>query len=350
MTNRTIQILAATIIGLVLLLLVTRSDDDETVFSGGQLLPDFKSVANEVTSIRITRASDSENLEVRRSGDSWVVTERDDYPADISVIRQLIIALAEATIVEEKTANPENYDRLGVADPGTGGSGSEVMVTGDDFTYSVILGDVAQGDSRYARVADGQTSYLINQNPDLPTTVGDWLNDRLVDLPAAEIRRVSISHADGETIAIEKSEEAQTDFTVLGIPDGRELSFATAANGIGGALTSLTLDDARVATDAQPSTSVVFETWDGLVVEADVVVENDDAWVTFVAEAAAAPADSAVESADTDMDSLIAEPAPAEQADEINSRVSGWQYQLAAYKRDQLVQRWDDILKPLEAE
>ncbi|MGI9203832.1 MAG: DUF4340 domain-containing protein [Woeseiaceae bacterium] len=346
MTQRTVLILAATVVGLVLLMLVTQNNNDESIFAGGKLLPDFKVDANQVTNVSIARSNESENLGIRRNGGGWVVTERDDYPADIGTIRQLIIALADATIVEEKTANPDNYDRLGVADPGADGSGTKVVLTGEDFTYSVILGDAAQGNFRYARVTDNPTSYLIDQNPDLPTAVGEWLTDSLVDLPAARMRRVSISHADGETITIEKSEEAQTDFTVLGIPNGRELSYATAANGIGGALTSLTLQDARAAIEAAPSTSVLFETWDGLAVNADIATEGDSAWVTL----SAAPADSAEESAAIDTEAETPQQSPAEEADEINSRVSGWQYQLAAHKKDLLVKRWDDILEPAEAE
>ncbi len=349
MTSKTVQILAATIVGLILLLLVTRSNDDsDAIVSGGRLLPDFKAVANDVTVVTISRSDESENLQIRRDADGWVVTERDDYPADIGKIRQLIIALADAEIVEEKTANPENYDRLGVADPDTGGSGTEVVVSGDGFSHSVILGDTAQGNFRYARVTDNQTSYLIDQNPDLPTAVGDWLTADLIDLAAARVRRVRISHADGETIVIEKSEEAQTDFTVLDIPDGRELSYAAVANSIGGALTSLTLEDARAATGDTRTTTVVFETWDGLTVSAGIVAEGDDAWVTFSADAAPVVSDKASE--ETVDASASAKPSPIEEADEINTRLSGWQYQIAVYKRDMLVRRWDDILKSLESE
>ncbi len=357
MNKRTVLILAAAIAGLVLLMLVLRQDNDATVFGGGTLLPDFESVANQVTNISISNSDAGENLEIRRDGSSWVVTERDNYPAQLSTIRQLIIALADARIVEEKTANPDNYPRLGVAEPGTDGSGTKVALSGDNFAYSVIIGDVAQRNFRYARVADNPTSYLIDQNPDLPTDVGGWLADSLVDVPAGRIRRVSISHADGESITIEKSEEAQTDFAVVGIPEGRELSYATVANGIGGALTGLTLEDVRAAGEVQPSTSVLFETWDGLTIEADVVEEDGDTWVTFAAQAlmpaefpAEDGADVSDEPTDADTTAPTAAPSPREQADEINSRVSGWQYSLAGYKRDLLVKRWDDILKPVETE
>ena len=56
--------------------------------------------------------------------------------------------------------------------------------------------------------------------------------------PAKEPLREALSgeaEGAGETIVIEKSEREQTDFDVSGIPDGRELTYATVGNGIAGA-------------------------------------------------------------------------------------------------------------------
>ena len=59
MNKRTVLILAAAIAGLVLLMLVLRQDNDATVFGGGTLLPDFESVANQVTNISVMAAAGS---------------------------------------------------------------------------------------------------------------------------------------------------------------------------------------------------------------------------------------------------------------------------------------------------
>ena len=70
---------------------------------------------------------------MRGEDGSWAVAEKDGYPADVEKVRQTLISLAEARIVEPKTANPDFYDRLGVEgveDEAAGGLA--VMLTGAD--------------------------------------------------------------------------------------------------------------------------------------------------------------------------------------------------------------------------
>jgi len=328
MTRKTLHVLVALIVGLVLLLFVMqRGDRNEIVELRHPLLPDFQSVANDATEIRVGQPDRDDDLVIRLKDDKWVVSARDDYAADLGILKQLVIALANARIVEEKTSDPERYGNLGVGDPQDGGRGTMVVISGPEFSYAVILGDSAQHEYRYARIPGEAGSYLIDRSPDVPQAVGDWLMPGIVDIPSIRIRRVVISHADGETITIGKSEQEQTDFDIIGIPEGRELSYATVGNGIAGALGMAELEDVRARIDAPTMTNVVFETWEDLRVSVDVVSDDDSTWVSFAADLASEESDA------------------GKLATEINERVSGWQYQITDYKTNLLTNRWDDILK-----
>ncbi|MDH3531616.1 MAG: DUF4340 domain-containing protein, partial [Gammaproteobacteria bacterium] len=191
MSRKTLQVLIAVVVGLVLTLLVLDSTDrNDAPNEAGPLLPGLKSRANEVEQVRISRSAGEESVTIRRDGGAWVVSDRDDYPADVGKLRQLIIALADASIVEEKTSNPEQYEKLGVDDPAEGGDGARVFAGGEGFSYEVILGDSAQRDFRYARLPDQATSYLIDKNPTVPDSVGDWLLPDIVDISAERVRKV----------------------------------------------------------------------------------------------------------------------------------------------------------------
>ena len=329
MTRKTLHALVAIVVGLVLLLFVMqRVDRDEIVVARSELLPDLQSVADSLTELTIAQPGGEESVTLHRREGQWVVSARGDYPADIGKLKELIIALAYAHIVEEKTSNPEQYAKLGVDDPEDGGKGTRVVLSGPNVSYSVVLGNTALRDSRYARIAEEATSYLIDRNPDIPQTAGDWLMPDIVDIPSSSVRRAVISHTDGEILTIEKSEQEQTDFDVVGIPEGRELSYATVGNGIAAALDSLELEDVQPLVDTPASGSAVFETWEGLKVTAGIAKTDDDNfWVTFTAES-------------TGEDAGV-----AEQADAINARVTGWQYELADYKKNLLTRRWEDVLK-----
>lgn len=327
MTRKTVQVLVAIIVALVLLLLVLDRSSDDNATDRTVLLPGFKEQANDAGHISITRPGGDESVTINHEDESWVVSERDGYPADVNKLGLLISALADATIVEEKTSNPANYAKLGLDDPGEGGGGDLVIVSGTNFSYSVILGDTTQRDYRYARIPDHAPSYLIDQNPPIPEPTGDWLMADILDIPASRVRSVSVVHADGETIVIEKSDEEQTDFVVLDIPEGRELSYATVGNSIAGALAGLELDDVRKHVDAPASTSVDFDTWDDMRLSVEIVVEDEATWLTFAA--ASADEEAATES----------------EVATINERLAGWQYQIAEHKKNLLIRRWDDLLR-----
>lgn len=331
MTRRTLHTLAAIVVGLVLMLIVLRGNDiSESGPMGDELLPGFKAVANSISEIRVAQPAGNEGVTLKLEDGKWVVSARDNYPADVGQLRKLVIALADARILEEKTSNPEQYERLRVNDPEDNGKGSKIILTAPNAAYEVILGDTAQGSYRYARLAGQATSYLIDQNPELPDTVGDWLLPGVIDIGVASVRRVTITHADGETIVIGKSEKEQTDFDVSEIPEGRELSYATVGNGVAGALGKLELQDVRAAVDGDAAVTARYETWNGLTVTAKAIAEDDEHWIAFRAEAGKEETDT------------------VEQAANINARVSGWQYQLPDYKKNLLTRRWSDLLKDVD--
>lgn len=348
MTTKTVSVLIAVVAGLVLALLVLdRTERNELSLASRPLLEGFEARANDVDNLQITRADGAEGAEgvtIRRNGDAWTVTSKDDYPADFGKLRQLIIALADARIVEEKTSNPEQYERLGVADPDAGGNGTKVLAGGQDFAFEVIVGNSAQGDFCYARVPNQATSYLIDKKPDIPQSSSDWLLPDILDVSAERIRSVSIAHADGEKIVIEKAAKDDADYSVVDVPQGRELSYASVGNGIAGALAKLELEDVRARRDGATETTVVYTTWDGLQITAAVSTDEDTDWVAF----AVAAADPAPEAEEASPDVTVA--GAQSEALALDTHLSPWQYRLPDYKKNLLQRRWDDILEAADSD
>ena len=357
MSAKSFRTLLVVVVGLVLVTWGLELARDRGSADGGRLLvpglADDAGTANEIT-ISVAAADD---VVLRRDDDRWTVASRDGYAADVAQLRQLVLALSEASIVEDKTSDPARYARLGVAEPGEDGGGSRIVIAGEGFSHEVILGDSAQGDYRYARVPGDATSYLVDRNPELPQSSGDWLLPDIIDIGSDRVHRVTITHADGETIVIDKTARDLTDFTVLDVPPGRELSYASVGNGVAGALGKLTLDDVRARTDAEPTTTTEFLTWDGLRVTASVVGGDDDRWVTFDVEQyeappAAEPAGQEPEADDAAADGPepAAAPPPAADAATLRATLTGWEYRLPDYKTGLLVRRWDELLKAATGE
>jgi hypothetical protein len=330
MNSNTLRLLLFIVVFLIAaLMLIESGGDGDLPEAGTPLLPELRSVVNDIDRVTISRAGNPP-LTISKAGDDWVVPDRDGYPANVSAVRDVLLAMTEASVVEAKTANPELHGRLGVDAP-TAGNSTAVLVSAaaGDRLFDLVFGNVAQGNYRYARIAGQDQSWLIDKNPEIPADVGDWLEKDIVDIDSSLVRSVTISHPDGETIAISKATEADTNFEVADVPEGRQLTYSTVANGIAGGLNDLDLDDVRAATVAgNEAVETTFETFDGMRVVARTMKTDDGNWLSL------------------DVEAIDAE---NESATAIRARVDGWQYRIADYKANLLTRRWDDILEPREA-
>lgn len=324
MNKSTPKILAIAVVLLVAILFAVDLSGNRNSGSGGDVLyPELKSRINDVREIGVTRAGEGNSLTIAREENGWVVRERDGYAADVGKIRDVLLQVADARIIERKTSNPERYHALGVQAPGEEDSaGVALSIAGDGFGYTLIVGKTAQTDYRYVRRADAAQGLLIDRDPEIPDANGDWLRPEIVDIDAAEIKAVTITHADGESIRVAKESEDDSAYVVADIPPGRELSYPNVAGGMGGVLAALTLEDVRKSEPLEQVVTTVFETFDGLQVTVRSQQTDADAWIE-----------------------LSADMGDDERAATINDRVSGWQYKVASYKANLLMRRWEDILK-----
>ena len=298
------------------------------------LFPNLKSQINDVSILHIRNGSES--ITVEKSGETWALRERDGYPANVDTLRELLLALADAKVIEYKTIRPDKYHLIGVNDPVDEDSEAvEISINGDGFEYVVFLGKTAQNSYRYARVGGQSQSLLIDQDPDVPNDAGSWLAPDIVDISNYRVQRVSITHADGEEVVIEKTSEDAEGFDVLDIPDGRELNYAGVANGIADTLVELSLDDVRraPAEETIPGTTTVIQTFDAMRIDIGIFEDGDSSWISIHA--------STDDDAETDVQ---------EEAARINERLSNWYYAIPDYKLDLLKRRFEELLKAPDTE
>ncbi|WP_428100656.1 DUF4340 domain-containing protein [Candidatus Rariloculus sp.] len=361
MNRRALMTIATLAVVLVVLAMFGQGRSTSPSLSGAVLLPGLGAVLNDIDEITLVRAGNETIASLRRSEQGWTVPEKGGYPADVAKIREALLALSEARVMEEKTSNPEFYDRLGV-EPVESASAAGTAVTirhGDETFSTVILGDVEGTGYRYARRADEALGLLIDRDPELPRSAPQWLVTGILDLRADRIREVTIDHADGERVRIFKDDAGQTNYSVEAVPDGRELQYPGVANVIGNVLRELALEDVERAPDDEsvPSVTTAFRTFDGLVVTARGSERDGQNWIEFEA---AFDAEPGAEPAAEPVQDEPGQDDPGEAADEdqgldaraeaeaIDSTVAGWRYQIPSYKYEQMTRRMEDLLNPAE--
>jgi hypothetical protein len=388
MSQRNFIGLLVALVALGLLVFFVQRDRSPTASAGTSIVPGLQAALNDIERVTVTKAGGEIVATLERRADGWVIAEKGGYRADVAKLRRGLSDLAEAKVLETKTANPEFYAKLGVEDvagSSAGGVAVTVSAPGKDFG-SLILGSAVGTKQRYARRASDAPSYLLDRNPDFPKATSQWLDAGVVDVRGERIQQVTIKHPDGETVAIAKAEAPPSDltegtvvnFNVAAIPAGRELLYPGVANVIGNSLRELNLEDVERADGAAPErpVQVEFKTFDGLVVRVTGTSRGEDDWVTFEAsvdtdqaarfaaptaarpEAGAAPAPGAepdaaspaaaeAASAPVAAANTATHADPVAEADAINKRVAGWRYKIAGFQYDQMTRRMADLLKPV---
>ena len=368
MSQRNLWVLIAALVVLGVAVVIAQRGRAPNTSEGGALVPGLSAALNDIERVTLKKAGNETVATLERRDGAWVVAEKSNYPADVAKLRQQLRALADAKILEEKTASPELYDRLGVADvSGANATGIELSFTAAGKTLpAVILGDVQGSKYRYARRAGEQRSYLLDHNPDFPHTIGPWLAPIIVDVKGDRVQQVTIRHPDGETVALSRPEGGDRNYEVAAVPKGRELLYPGVANVVGNALRELKLEDVQPSTGAPADkpVQVEYRTFDGLVLDIAGTKQDDDAWITVAAHfdadqaarfAAAGDSKPADPNLPPEANPPAAEPGAAAQtnaadrtaeANEINKRTAGWRYKIAAFQYDQMTRHMSDLLKP----
>ena len=299
---------------------------ERATLAGDLVLPGLESALNSVTEVRLTKG-DGTHATLKRGASDWIVGER-DYPADSGKVRKLLLDLGALNVVEEKTRLTANYPQLGVEDLSSPkAAGTRVEVVQPAKTYALIIGKSSSAKSGYVRLVNTQPSMLAAPLVAVEADPKRWLDHTLLDVPQDRIKAIEVKPAQGPAYTASRDKKEQPDFALRNVPKGRELTSPGAADSIAGSLAALTLDDARKqGAQGDPKVSqVTFRTFDGLELEVSGHKEGTQALITIAARSTAK---------DT-----------AGEAQKLNARLEGWQYEIPAYKYEAIFRPLEDLLK-----
>jgi hypothetical protein len=316
--------------------LSSRGHRSDLTVAGQPVLDGLKASVNDVTELRVEKG-DSTRVTLRKHPESWLVVER-GYAADSGKVRKLLLDLGALQVVEEKTSDPASYDRIGVEDvKDAKATGTKVEAVTPKKVYSLIAGRSSGTKSTYVRVSGAPKSFLASPQITADPNPKQWLQRDVLDIPEARIKEVAVTPATGPAYTVSREKKEQTDFTVSNVPKGRELSSPGAGNAVAGELLTFTLDDVRKAQVIEPTAppgakigaqSATFRTFDGLELQVNGQKDGEHHYVSI------APRSTAKET--------------AAEAQTLEARLKGWQYEIPGYKYDGLFKPLEELLKKPE--
>jgi hypothetical protein len=263
-SRRFFAILAVAIVAICAALFVGNLRQRAPDGGNATLLPLLAGQLNTVTGVTIRKGAAQPTVSLRKLGDRWTVMQRADYPADTRKLRKLLQSLASAHVVEEKTADPANYHVLGVDDPATPDTlGTEVAIATPGKTQVLIVGKASAG-GNFVRLSGEARSLLVAPGISPDGEPRDWIDARLLDIKAAEVRQFEVKPASGPPVRLQSA------------------AF--------GALAGLTAEDVVLAGDIDFKSAAVaaITLADGAVISLKGAVAGDKRWLTLASSMDAA--------------------------------------------------------------
>ena len=276
----------------------------------------------QVKAIEVQRG-DQPLVRLERREQGWVVPAKADYPADQGVVNKLLKALAEARKVEPRTANPELYGRLGLADKGEAEQRAvRLTLEQGEAPLRLLIGKPGQQDGQLVRRADEAQSWLVSQRIELPASELDWLDRRVTAIPFAEVRELDLRHAGGERLTLARDKAKEANLQVRDLPKGKRLAFDGAANGFGQFFADLRFADAaplaQLGFEGKPALEFSLTTFAGKTLKGRFYGKADQHW-------------------------LLLEQGSGLSASEVPGR-SDWAYRVEPYQYQSLARKLTDLL------
>jgi len=402
-TKTLYALIGAAVIALLAAVLIysSKKPQSDTTAQAQRVLPELHGHVNDVSAITLTGADNKVLATLKRGADGWTVAEKANYPADVAKIREFLIKLDQATLIEQKTSNDKRYADLGVDDVSAkDAKGVQVELAGLEKPLKLIIGNFngGGGGGTFVRRAGDPQSWLANGNLQVAKNTADWEKRDLTDIAATRLQSVTLTNTDGKVLKVSKDQRSDTNFKVNDVPAGREVSSDFVANSLGSVLANLRADDAFPAKDMAPPEKVhkaQYAAFDGLVIDVTAWDKDGKDYAQFAAhlDSAAANADIDKEQAKAraDYDSAVVAagkkvaeeksttgkeaeanakaasevPKPlavsdaakdrAEKLDALNKEIetlnktfTGWTFALPSYKFADMSKSMDDMLKPIE--
>jgi hypothetical protein len=316
-------LVAALVVLAAALYLGSRRNSGEPSAEGAPFLPQLASELGTVSQIELQKGAPTPAVTLHRAGDQWSIAQRADYPADAAKVRKLLLSLADAKILEEKTSNPANFAVIGVEDPGkAGAAGIQITLTAKDGKHSVIVGKPI-GEGNFARRAGEDRSFTVEPGISAEVEPRTWIDSRVLDVPTAQIESVAEKFASGPGYSVHRLKPGEDGFALdVPPPAGRMPLDAKALAPSPSTLSGLTADDVAAASsiDFSKPSQAIFTLADGNVITVTGVAADDKRWIEVQSTKDAA----------------------------LNAKVQNRAFEVAGYRFDAIFRPMEQLLVPKE--
>ena len=204
---------------------------DNAAVLGRTLFKDLK--AADIAAIRIVEPKAT--LTMQRKGDTWVIPERADFPADVSKVREFVLKVIGLKVGQSEPLGEKDRARLNLDNSGTRveflnaeNKNLGVLLVGRKyFKREVDNPEKARADGRFVALPnEAGTAYLVGDALEQASTKSaEWI-DR-TSFKVEKVKTLEVRYPAGAGWRIERSGD-NADWTLAGAKPGEKLDISRA--------------------------------------------------------------------------------------------------------------------------
>jgi hypothetical protein len=318
---------------------------DQEVVTGQKVFPALEGRSGNVHQVVLAQGDKTITLKKNDDGKSWGIVERGGYPVDAKKVREIVVKLSQAELIEPKTSDPKRYKQLELGDPKAKESESRLVRLADKAGKAIA--EVVVGKQRYAAFGTGQSGTYLRKPDDAqtwlakldlkaPMDVSDWVDPVFFRIAKDDIKSIVVREGDTQVYKVVPDEAQKGKFKVVDIPAGRELQNGFRVDETVDGVRTLEMLDVRKPTekDAKPDRVAVVTMADGTEYTIGMKRDGTDDRERWLAVAVKLPEDAKA----------------AEAAKFIAEDTKGWVFRIAEWRARQTFKGLDDVYEAVKAE
>jgi len=202
--ERRISVLIIIIFILTLGLIITSTPRTEVIYNANvTLYPDIINVLDKVSNINLQNKEKTLSFKKNNTGD-WEIINKDNFPAQMNLVNDLLLGVANLKVIEQKTKDPKLYSLLQVDDVTNENSNAIAMTLkdlNDNILVNLLVGKRerqtilgSKAEQLYIRKDGDPQSWLVEGNLPVSLEFKDWVNQPLLPITANDIQKIIISN------------------------------------------------------------------------------------------------------------------------------------------------------------
>ena len=288
----------------------------------------------------VISGSSSKTTMTKQADGAWVVEELGRYPAKTDLINRLYLDLSTLSLLETRSAKPENQTAMGLGAPGDGGAGVEItaMDKSGATLAAVIQGKVKDPSANgtpatlFVRRAGEDQAWFARSNLQASAKPEEWVDKYILSIIGYRLSQVELRSGGPDPVILRRDKPDAPDINLVDVPKGRKQDPAQVST-LAQSLSALTFESVKAKTDVDMSgaTALRYSLFEGPVIDVRIKRMDGKTYATFAAGS----------------NSGLSEAAMKEVAD-INARTSSFVYILPNYKADTMMPSKEALLQKLE--